>query len=471
MKPFMDDQFLLTTPAAQALYHQYVENLPIVDYHCHVSPREIYEDRHFENISQVWLSGDHYKWRLMRSNGVEERYITGDATDREKFQKFAEALPRAIGNPLYHWCHLELKTYFGYEGVLNGETAQQVWDLCAAQLAKPDMGVRGIIEKSNVAFIGTTDDPVDSLEWHGKLAQDPGFHTIVGPSFRPDQALNMEKPAWRAYIARLGEAAGMEIADLDSLEQALALRMDHFTAHGCRASDHGLDYMVFRPMERADVDAIFRRAIGGEAVTMEEIEAFKTELLLFCGRRYAKMGWVMQIHYNCLRNPNSAMLAALGPDTGFDCIGPHNGGRALAGFLDALNRDSRLPRTILYSLDPTDNAFLDTLIGSFQGSDIPGKVQHGAAWWFNDTMHGMRDQMTSLASLSVLGNFVGMLTDSRSFLSYTRHAYFRRILCDLLGGWMERGEYPDDLEQVGALAQDIACRNALRYFNLTEVTL
>ena len=329
MKPFLDDQFLLTTPAAQALYHEYVEGLPIVDYHCHVSPREIYEDRHFENISQVWLSGDHYKWRLMRSNGVEERYITGDAADREKFQKFAETLPRAIGNPLYHWCHLELKTYFGYEGVLNGQTAQQVWDLCAEQLAKPDMGVRGIIEKSSVAFIGTTDDPVDSLEWHGKLARDPGFHTMVGPSFRPDQALNMEKPAWRGYISRLGEAAGVEIADLNSLEEALALRMNHFTAHGCRASDHGLDYMVFRPMERADVDAIFRRALKGEAVTAAEIEAFKTELLLFCGRRYAQMGWVMQIHYNCLRNPNSAMLETLGPDTGFDCIAITDSGEAL----------------------------------------------------------------------------------------------------------------------------------------------
>ncbi|MBR2338337.1 MAG: glucuronate isomerase [Clostridia bacterium] len=466
MKQFMDADFLLTTPTACTLYHEYAANMPIVDYHCHVSPREIYEDKHFENITQVWLSGDHYKWRIMRSNGVEERYITGDAADREKFQKFAEALPRAIGNPMYHWCHLELKNYFGYAGVLNGETAQQVWDLTAAVLRRPDMGVRGLIARSKVAFIGTTDDPVDSLEWHKKLADDPTMNTAVAPSFRPDKALNVEKDGWCAYIASLEVESGVAIDSVSALKAALSARMEHFAAHGCRASDHGLDRMIYRPADDDVVEAIFRKAMAGEAVSDEDAEKFKTALLIFCAGEYVRLGWVMQLHYNCLRNPNSAMFRKLGPDTGFDCIGPHNGSAALAGLLDALYRENKLPRTILYSLDASDNAFLDTLIGSFQGGEIAGKLQHGSAWWFNDNKQGMREQMISLANLSLLGNFVGMLTDSRSFLSYARHEYFRRILCELIGSWVENGEYPADMTAVGTLVQDICCYNAKRYFDL-----
>ena len=467
MTAFMNENFLLKTETAQKLYHDFAADMPIVDYHCHVSPREIFEDRHFENITEVWLGGDHYKWRLMRSNGVDEYYITGDAPAYEKFLKFAETLPKAIGNPMYHWCHLELKNYFGYEGVLSGKTADEVWKLANEVLQRSDMGVRGIIEKSNVAFIGTTDDPIDSLEWHAKLAADDSFKTVVGPSFRPDKALNIDKAGWKEYIAELSEAADVKISGIAGLEEALAKRIAHFDAHGCRASDHGLDHMVrFSPASAAELDDIIRRGLSGEAVSPEDAAKLKTELLIFCAGEYSRLGWAMQIHYNCLRNPNSAMFRKLGPDCGFDCIGPDNGSESLAKLLDALYAADKLPKTVLYSLDAGDNAFLDTLIGAFQGTGVAGKMQHGSAWWFNDNKQGMRDQLISLANLSLLGNFIGMLTDSRSFLSYTRHEYFRRILCDLLGEWVENGEYPADMEILSGLVKDICCNNAMRYFNL-----
>ena len=466
MKAFMDRDFLLTTPTAQRLYHEHAEKMPIIDYHCHVDPKEIFEDRRFENIYQVWLEGDHYKWRVMRSNGVEERYITGDAPEREKFQKFAEALPRAIGNPMYHWCHLELRAYFGYEGVLNGETAQEVWDLSVKKLAEPGMSARGIIRQSNVAMVGTTDDPTSSLEWHRRLAEDESISTVVTPSFRPDKALNIEKPGWRDFLAELGRSANVEVKDLDSLEEALERRMEDFDQAGCRAADHGLDYVPCRPMSRERVEAVMGKALNGQAVAVEEAEAFKTELLLFCARHYHDMEWAMQIHYNCMRNPNSVMFARLGPDSGFDCMNNVNCAGSLYALLDELYRDDALPRTILYSLNPGENELLDTMIGAFQGPGVPGKLQHGSAWWFNDNKTGMREQLVSLANLSLLGNFIGMLTDSRSFLSYTRHAYFRRILCELVGGWIENGEYPADLDQAGALVEDICYHNAKRYFRL-----
>ena len=466
MKEFMDQDFLLETPTAQKLYHDYAEKQPIIDYHCHVDPKEIFENRRFENIYQTWLEGDHYKWRVMRSNGVEERYITGDASEREKFQKFAEALPKAIGNPMYHWCHLELRTYFGYQGVLNGETAQEVWDLSEKKLKEDGMDVRGIIRQSNVAMIGTTDDPTSTLEWHKRLKEDASFPVTVTPSFRPDKALNIEKPGWKAFIQELGASAGVEITSLETLEQALKNRMDAFTQAGCRAADHGLDYVPYREASRQDVDAILQKGLKDEAVTLEETEQFKTALLVFCAEQYAKMGWVMQIHYNCMRNPNSAMFARLGPDCGFDCMNNVNCGGALYALLDRLYRTGSLPKTILYSLNPGENEMLDTMIGAFQGTEAAGKLQHGSAWWFNDNKTGMQDQLISLANLSLLGNFIGMLTDSRSFLSYTRHAYFRRILCNLVGGWIENGEYPADLDAAGALVADICYHNAKRYFDL-----
>lgn len=466
MKPFMDQDFLLTTPTAKKLFHEHAAHMPIIDYHCHVSPQEIYEDRRFENITQVWLGGDHYKWRVMRSNGVEEKYITGDAPDREKFQKFAEALPMAIGNPMYHWCHLELKTYFGYTGTLNGDTAEEVWNLCNKKLAEPGMSVRGLIKQSNVAMVGTTDDPADTLEWHAKIAADPSIETVVAPSFRPDKAVNIEKAGWAEYLPVLGRAAGIEITDLDSLEAALGSRIAFFDEHGCRAADHGLDYICYREMSRNEVNQVMQKAMKGQEVTTAEAEAFKTALLLFCGRKYAKLGWVMQLHFSCLRNPNKAMFAKLGPDTGFDVMNSACSGAAVTGLLSALNDTDELPRTILYSLNPSDNELLDTIIGAFQGPEVPGKIQHGSAWWFNDTKTGMTAQMTSLANLGLLGNFVGMLTDSRSFLSYTRHEYFRRILCELLGQWVENGEYPDDEAALAKIVEGVSYNNAARYFGL-----
>ncbi len=467
MKPFLNADFLLSTETAQTLYHEYAAHMPIVDYHCHVSPKEIYEDKHFDNISQVWLAGDHYKWRIMRSNGVPEEEITApEADEYRKFLRFAEALPRAIGNPMYHWCHLELKNYFGYEGVLNAETAPAVWELTKKKLAQPDMGVRGLIAASNVAFIGTTDDPVDTLEWHEKLAADSTMKTTVAPSFRPDKALNIDKAGWQEYLVQLGKVVGSPIKTVEQLKTALSARMEHFNAHGCRASDHGLDRTVCTLASAEEVQTIMDKGLAGEVVTAAEADTFKTALLIFCAQEYHRLNWVMQLHFNCLRNPNSVMFKKLGPDTGFDCIGPYNGAAALAQLLDVLNADDTLPRTILYSLDGGDNAFLGTLLGSFQGSEIPGKIQHGSAWWFNDNKQGMWDQMVSLANLGILGNFVGMLTDSRSFLSYARHEYFRRILCELIGSWIENGEYPADMKTAGALVQDICYNNAERYFHL-----
>jgi len=454
---------------AQRLYHKYAQAMPIIDYHCHLDPRAIWEDRRFENMAQLWLGGDHYKWRLMRSNGVAERYITGDAPDWEKFQKFAETLPRAAGNPMYHWCHLELKNYFGYEGVLNGSTAQTVWDLCNEKLRRdPSLSARGLILQSNVAMIGTTDDPCDSLEWHEKLTADGSFPTAVCPSFRPDPALNIQKRGFTAYVERLEKVCGFAIATVEDMCRALTARIEYFAAHGCRAADHGLDYIMFREAEEQALTAVLQKVKEGGAVTKENAERWQTALLLHCAREYHRLGIVMQLHFSCVRNPNSKMLAQLGPDTGFDCMAVTDSCAAAYQLMDALERDGQLPRTILYSLNPADNAWIDTLIGAFQGPEVPGKIQHGSAWWFNDHKHGMTEQLTSLASLGVLGNFVGMLTDSRSFLSYARHEYFRRILCSLLGQWVESGEYPDDLDALGGLVQDICYRNAERYFNLKE---
>ncbi len=467
MRPFLDKDFLLTTPTAQRLYHEHAEGKPIYDYHCHIDPKEIYEDRRFDDLAQVWLGGDHYKWRLMRSNGVDERYITGDVSGREKFQKFAEALPRAIGNPMYHWCHLELKNYFGYTGVLSPATAQEVWDLAEDRLRNdPAMSARGLILGSNVAMVGTTDDPCSDLKWHEKLAADDSFPVQVCPSFRPDPALNIQKAGFADYIGKLSDTVGFPIASVEDVRRALTARIEYFDAHGCRAADHGLDYMVYGELTDARADALLARVMAGGAPTREEAEGWQTALLLHCAREYRRLGWVMQLHFSCVRNPNSRMLAALGPDTGFDCMASADNCAAAYRLMDALERENSLPKTILYSLDPADNAWLDTLIGAFQGPEVPGKIQHGAAWWFNDSYHGMREHMTSLASLSLLGNFVGMLTDSRSLLSYARHEYFRRILCDLIGGWVENGMYPDDPDVLGGLVEDISYRNAKRYFRL-----
>ena len=464
MKQFMDREFLLSTPTAQAIFHDFAEKMPIVDYHCHINPQEIYEDRKFENITQVWLGGDHYKWRQMRSNGVEERYITGDASDREKFQKWAETLPKLIGNPLYHWSHLELQRYFGYTGYLNGDTAEEVWNLCNAKLQEDSMTVRNIIRQSNVKLICTTDDPIDSLEWHKKLAADDSFEVQVLPAWRPDKAMNLEKPDYADYIAKLSAVSGIEVKDFASLKEALKNRMAYFAENGCSVSDHALEYVMYAPASDEEIDEILKKALSGQAVSKEEELKFKTAFMVFVGREYCKLDWAMQLHYGCKRDNNVFRYEQLGPDTGFDCINNYAPSAQMADFLNALNSTDELPRTIIYSLNPVDNASIGTIIGCFQDPTMQGKVQQGSAWWFNDHKVGMTEQMTSLANLGCLGNFIGMLTDSRSFLSYTRHEYFRRVMCELIGGWVENGEYPADMKSLKEIVEGISYNNTVKYF-------
>lgn len=462
----LTEDFLLKTETARKLYHNYAENKPIIDYHCHINPQEIYEDRRFDNITQIWLGGDHYKWRLVRSNGVNEDEITGSADPYVKFMNFAAMLPKAIGNPMYHWTHLELKRYFGFNGVLNADTAAEVYALCNEKLQNADMTVRSLIKKSNVKMIGTTDDPIDSLEWHIKLRDDKDFDVLVLPSFRPDKAVNIEKAGFIGYIKKLSDVSGIEIKTADDVKKALSNRLDFFCGLGCRAADHGLDYVVYSPAADEELETIFKTVINGGTVSQADADKYKTAILLHLGREYAKHGIVMQLHYGAQRNTNTKMFERLGPDTGFDCISTKNCGEQITGFLNALERENALPKTILYSLNPQDNEMLGTIIGCFQGAEATGKIQQGSAWWFNDTKSGMEAQIKSLANLSLLGNFIGMLTDSRSFLSYTRHEYFRRILCNLIGEWAEDGEYPDDEKQLGKIVSDICFYNAERYFNV-----
>ena len=464
MKTFMDKDFLLSTDTAKELYHDIAAKMPILDYHCHISPQEIAENRKFDNITQVWLGGDHYKWRQMRSNGVEEKYITGDASDREKFQKWAETLEMAIGNPLYHWSHLELQRYFGYTGVLNSETAEEVWNLCNAKLQEDSMRVQNLILQSGVTLICTTDDPADDLKWHKILAEDENFPVQVLPAWRPDKAMNLEKPDYVEYLEKLGKAAGMEIKTFADLKEALKKRMAFFDSMGCKASDHGLNYVAYAPASEEEMEAVFAKRMNGEAVSAEEEKKFKTAFMLFVAGEYSRLGWAMQLHYGCKRDNNTSMYNKLGPDTGYDCINNYAPAAELADFLNAVNEAGSLPKTILYSLNPNDDEVIGTIIGCFQNSDTVGKIQQGSAWWFNDNKTGMMKQMTSLANLGLLGNFLGMLTDSRSFLSYPRHEYFRRILCELIGGWVENGEYPKDMKTLEKIIKGISYNNAVRYF-------
>ncbi len=464
MKPFLDQNFLLSTDTAVRLYHKYAAKLPILDYHCHINPREIAEDRHFDNITQIWLGGDHYKWRLMRANGIDEYFITGAATDREKFEMWADTLSKCIGNPLYHWSHLELQRYFGYHGTLNKHTAEEVWELCNTKLADPSMSVRSMIKSSGVTHICTTDDPVDPLEWHDIIAKDPEFDVRVLPTWRPDKAMNLEKEDYLTYLAKLRDVSGIEIDSFRTLQAALKVRLEYFKKRKCRISDHGLDYMMYVPAEEETIEAIFIKRLKGTPLTETEILQFKTAFMLEMGKAYADLDWAMQLHYGCKRNNNTAMLRKLGPDTGYDAINSYTPSDQLANYLDALSSQGKLPRTIIYSLNPIDNAAIDTIIGCFQDSTAICKVQHGSAWWFNDHKSGMSDQLISLANVGFLAGFVGMLTDSRSFLSYPRHEYFRRILCNLFGNWVENGEYPADMEALGEIIANISYYNALNYF-------
>ena len=464
MKRFMDADFLLHTDTAKRLYHDVAAKCPIIDYHCHLSPKEIAEDKRFSSITELWLGGDHYKWRLMRSFGVAERYITGDASDREKFRAWAETLSLAIGNPLYHWSHLELRNYFGYDGILNGETADAVFDLCNEKLRDSAFSARNLILRSDVAALCTTDDPADSLEWHQRIAESD-FAVKVLPSFRPDKALGIEKPAWASYLHTLGTATGTEIGSFSELCKAMEARAAFFDALGCRVSDHGLAAVPYAPATEEAVETIFAKRLRGEALDTRELAQFKTELLLFLGRTYARLGWVMQLHFGVIRDNAKRVFAALGADAGVDSIGDAVSFSDLAAFLNALDETDELPKTILYSLNPNDNAALATVMGCFQ-RDVPGKLQLGSAWWFNDHKKGMQNQLTDLAVEGHLATFVGMLTDSRSFLSYARHEYFRRILCDLIGAWVENGEFPNDEKTLDRIVRGISFDNARRYFCL-----
>lgn len=463
MKAFLDDDFLLTTPTARRLY-QVARSMPILDYHCHLDPKEIAQDRRFENITQVWLGGDHYKWRLMRANGVDEAYITGDAPDREKFQKWAETLELAIGNPLYHWSHLELRRYFGYEGVLNGDTAQEVWELCNQKLQEPGMSARNLIANSGVTLVCTTDDPADSLEWHQQLAQDSSFPVKVLPAWRPDAAMGLERLEYLDYLQRLGQAAGVEIRTYGDLKKALLSRMAFFDKMGCRASDHALTAAVCQPASEEELERVFQKCLEGEPLTQEELAAFQTGFLRFVAGEYKRLGWVMQLHYGCRRNNNTRMFHKLGRDTGYDAVLQGTPSLEVAAFLDLLASQDALPRMVLYSLNPNDDEGLNSVIGCFQDGTPLGHIQQGSAWWFNDHKAGMVKQLTAFANGGLLGNFIGMLTDSRSFLSYPRHEYFRRILCELLGAWVENGEYPADWKALEKMVRGVCYNNAVEFF-------
>lgn len=464
-RTFIGRDFLLAGRAARRLYHGYAERLPIYDYHCHLDAKDIADNRRFSSITEAWLGGDHYKWRAMRANGVAERLITGDGTDIEKFDAWARTVPATIGNPLYHWTHLELLRCFGVRELLSPGTATSVFGACAAKLREESSRVRGILARFRVEVICTTDDPVDSLEHHDRLRQDISFPVTVVPGFRPDAALAIENPkAFTKWLGRLGAAAGLEVRDWGRLLVALRRRVDAFHERGCRLSDHGIEEPYAAEYTEGEVRRIFAAARKGEAPSAEEAAKYRSALLVELGRMYAEKRWAWQLHLGALRNVNSRGMDRLGPNTGYDAIGDAPMARGLAALLDRLDADDRLPKTILYSLDPGDNAVLAAMAGCFQDGATPGKIQHGAAWWFNDQKPGMEEHLRTLASLGLLSRFVGMLTDSRSFLSYPRHEYFRRILCNLLGGWIEAGELPRDWDLVGGVVRDICWNNAEAYF-------
>ncbi|WP_196601212.1 glucuronate isomerase [Pectinatus frisingensis] len=465
MKKFMDEDFLLESETAKTLFHDYAEKMPIVDYHCHIQPQEIAENRQFDNIAQVWLGGDHYKWRLIRSNGTPESKITGkESSDREKFQEFAKALPKAVGNPLYHWTHLELKRFFDCDITLNESTAEKIWDLCNKKLRTSEMSVQGIISNSNVKLICTTDDPADSLKWHKKIRDDGSCSAKVVPAMRPDAIMRIDAEGYSDYVVKLGKIAEIEIKTINDIRQALKKRMNYFGDMGCRVTDHALEYVFYNPADDAKINTIIAKALKNEKISNDETEKYQTVLLTFLASEYSKRDWTMQIHYSALRNNNSNMYSKLGPDTGFDCLATYNCAEGIVAFLDSLNKNNILPKTIFYSLNPADNTMIGSVIGSFQGPGVFGKIQQGASWWFNDSKYGIVNQLTNIANLSILGNILGMVTDSRSFLSYPRHEYYRRILCNFIAKLVENGEYPNDIDYLGKLVQNISYYNAKKYF-------
>ncbi|MGL5313344.1 MAG: glucuronate isomerase [Peptostreptococcaceae bacterium] len=463
MKKFMDKDFLLNNETAKSLYHNHAKDMPIFDYHCHLIPSEIAEDKKYDNITQIWLYGDHYKWRAMRSFGIDENFMTGDANDFEKFKAFAKVMPYLIGNPIYHWSHLELRTYFGVEDTLSEKNAEEIWNKCNEVIRSSNFSAKSIIMKSNVKYIATTDDPADNLEHHIKIAKDKDFTCEVRPTLRPDKAIKIGNEGFAEYIKILGDTENVEITNYTELMEVLEKRVEFFVENGCTITDHALDRVYFKTATECEINEIFVKALTGKELMQEEIEKFMTMTMVNLGRIYHKHNMVMQLHIGALRNNNTRMFSKLGPDIGFDSIDDGEVAQPLSRLLDTLDTEDKLPKTILYCLNPRDNEVLGTMIGNFQKGGVAGKIQFGSGWWFNDQKDGMERQMMALSQLGLISQFVGMLTDSRSFLSYTRHEYFRRILCNYIGGLVENGEYPADMEILGEIIENICYNNAVKY--------
>jgi glucuronate isomerase len=462
---FIHEDFLLDSAAARSLYHDYAREMPIIDYHCHLPPEDVAENRQWENMAQVWLGGDHYKWRAMRTNGVDERYVTGDAPDDQKFAKWAECMPKLLRNPLYHWAQMELRWPFGIKKLLNADTCQEVYQACNEKLQQPEFSARGLMEWWKVKVVCTTDDPTDSLEHHKAIARDSSFKIKVLPSWRPDKAMAVDDPkVWNAYVNKLGESADVFIRDYATFMDAVTRRHAYFHQNGCRVSDHGLETVYAADFRPNEIKRLFAKIRAGSELAPEEIEKFKSAMLYEFALMDHEKGWVQQYHLGAMRNNNTRMFEKLGPDTGFDSIGEWTVAQPLSRFLDRLDVENRLAPTILYNLNPVHNEVLATMLGNFQDGSMPGKMQFGSGWWFLDQLDGMRRQIEALSQLGSLSQFVGMLTDSRSFLSYARHDYFRRLLCGILAADMEAGLIPEDYDLVGKMVQDISYNNAKDYF-------
>jgi glucuronate isomerase len=463
-KTFLGDDFLLGTDAARHLYEQYAATQPIIDYHNHLSPKDIAENRRFSNLTEIWLEGDHYKWRGMRANGIAERYCTGNASPQEKFMKWAETVPYTLRNPLFHWTHLELKNYFGITTLLDASSALEIYETCNAQLQQEDFSVQGLLAKMNVEVLCTTDDPTDTLEYHRKFAAQQSSLRMF-PTFRPDKSFAVENvPTYLSYIEQLGAAAGTTIHSFDELLQGLQNRLEFFHQHGCRVSDHGLDQLFFDEHAEREAPGLFKKLQQGKTLDAQERIQFKSAVLLNLGRLYHKKGWVQQFHLGAMRNNNTRLLRELGPDTGFDSMGEYPQGHMMSRFFDGLDNTNQLAKTIVYNLNPADNELFATMVGNFNDGTVAGKMQYGSGWWFLDQKDGMERQMNTLSNMGLLSRFVGMVTDSRSFLSFPRHEYFRRILCNLVGSDVEKGELPDDYQLVGRMVKDICYTNAKTYF-------
>ena len=467
MQSFINDDFLLQSDAAKELYHQHAEHQPIIDYHCHLNPEYIANDHQFDNLGQIWLEGDHYKWRAMRANGVDEQFCTGKETsDWEKFEKWAETVPYTMRNPLYHWTHLELKRAFGVDKLLNPSTAKEIFDECTAKLRTKEYSARGLMKKFNVQTVCTTDDPIDSLNYHIALKNE-GFHINVLPAWRPDKAMAVENPAeYLNYVEKLSEVSGVDIHSFEDLLQALHVRHDFFDSVGCKLSDHGIEEFYAESWNKSEIEAIFNKVYGGKELTQEEIRKFKSAMLYEGAIMDWEKGWTQQFHYGALRNNNSRMMKQLGPDTGYDSIGDFTVAKAMSTFFDQLDASGKLTKTIIYNLNPRDNDLVATMIGNFQDGTVPGKMQFGSGWWFLDQKTGIEAQLNSLSNMGLLSRFVGMLTDSRSFLSYPRHEYFRRILCNVIGNDVENGLLPaSEMDFLGKMVENISYFNAQNFFN------